>query len=233
MRVERDGVIHRVECTIEPVTPAPRGASAVSRLVPRPPAPCRRRGHRGRRLRRAARSPARSGKQGSPAGAADHRRAARANRPGIRAGHEELLSLNEELQSNNEELQASKEELQSLNEELLTVNRQLEERNVEFRLASGDLQNLIMSTDIPIIFLDRELRVRRFMPAATQLMRLVPRMSDARSSTSSSASTTRGAGPRRPDGPGEARPAHERSSHRRRSLVHPHRSPVSHPRGSH
>jgi len=90
------------------------------------------------------------------------------------ASTEELLSLNEELQSSNEELEASKEELQSLNEEMSTINRQLEEKHTELRTTYDDLTNLVTSTDIPIIFLDRALRVRRFTPAATRLMRLAP-----------------------------------------------------------
>ena len=90
-----------------------------------------------------------------------------------RASHEELLSLNEELQSSNEELEMSKEELQSLNEELTTINRQLEERNEELRVLSADLSNLLVSAGIPVLFLDRQFRVRRFTPACSQIMRIV------------------------------------------------------------
>jgi two-component system CheB/CheR fusion protein len=90
------------------------------------------------------------------------------------ASYEELLSLNEELQSSNEELEASKEELQSLNEELTTTNRQLEERNVELRTLTSDLDNLLLSAGVPTVFLNRELRVRRFTPAATGVLRIGP-----------------------------------------------------------
>ncbi|HVS62902.1 MAG TPA: CheR family methyltransferase [Thermoanaerobaculia bacterium] len=86
------------------------------------------------------------------------------------ASYEELLSLNEELQSSNEELEASKEELQSLNEELNTTNRQLEERNDELRTLTSDLDNLLSSADVPTVFLDRELRIRRFTPATAAVM---------------------------------------------------------------
>jgi two-component system CheB/CheR fusion protein len=88
------------------------------------------------------------------------------------ASYEELLSLNEELQSSNEELEASKEELQSLNEELTTTNRQLEERNEELRTLTSDLDNLLVSADVPTIFLDQELRVRRFTPGAAAVLRI-------------------------------------------------------------
>jgi two-component system CheB/CheR fusion protein len=90
-----------------------------------------------------------------------------------RASHEELLSLNEELQSSNEELEASKEELESLNEEMNTINKELEDKNSELREANADLQNLFTSSGIPTIFLDRELNVRRYTSAATEVMRLV------------------------------------------------------------
>lgn len=90
-----------------------------------------------------------------------------------RASHEELLSLNEELQSSNEELEMSKEELQALNEELTTVNHQLEARNEELRTLSADLNNLLVNADVPILFLDRDLCIRRFTPACTRMMRIV------------------------------------------------------------
>jgi two-component system, chemotaxis family, CheB/CheR fusion protein len=88
------------------------------------------------------------------------------------ASYEELLSLNEELQSTNEELEASKEELQCLNEELTTTNRQLEERNEELRTLTSDLDNLLTSANVPTVFLDRELRARRFTPATSAVLRV-------------------------------------------------------------
>jgi two-component system, chemotaxis family, CheB/CheR fusion protein len=90
-----------------------------------------------------------------------------------RASYEELVSLNEELQSSNEELETTKEEAQSINEELLTVNRELEDRNQRLHTVNADLENLLALTTIPTVFLDRQLRVRRFTPAAERVMRLV------------------------------------------------------------
>lgn len=90
------------------------------------------------------------------------------------ASHEELLSLNEEFQSSNEELETSKEELQSLNEELTITNRQLEEKNATLRTLTSDLNNFLVATDVPTLFLDLKLRIRRFTPACTQVMRIVP-----------------------------------------------------------
>jgi two-component system CheB/CheR fusion protein len=89
------------------------------------------------------------------------------------SSNEELLSMNEELQSANEELQTSKEELQSVNEELETVNAELKKKIEELARANSDLQNLFASTQIATVFVDRELRVTRFTPAATEVFRLI------------------------------------------------------------
>lgn len=91
----------------------------------------------------------------------------------LKSSNEELLSMNEELQSANEELQTSKEELQSLNEELETVNNELKFKVGELDGAYSDLQNLFLSTQVATIFLDRNLRIKRFTPPATDLFRLI------------------------------------------------------------
>ena len=92
----------------------------------------------------------------------------------MRSMNEEMQSTNEELQSTNEELITSKEELQSLNEELLTVNAELQKKIEEAAISQEDMRNLMNSTDIGIIFLDSDLRVRRFTPKATALVNLIP-----------------------------------------------------------
>jgi signal transduction histidine kinase len=92
----------------------------------------------------------------------------------VSASNEELMSVNEELQSSNEEMETSKEELQSLNEELTTTNGQLESKIAELEAAHNDLDNLLTSTNIATLFLDTNLRIRRYTPAATQLFRLIP-----------------------------------------------------------
>ncbi|HMC15463.1 MAG TPA: CheR family methyltransferase, partial [Albitalea sp.] len=92
----------------------------------------------------------------------------------LKVANEEAMSMNEELQSTNEELETSKEELQSVNEELTTVNHQLQEKVEELEGANNDLGNLLSSTHIPTLFLDRQLRIRRFTPAAKQLFNLIP-----------------------------------------------------------
>ncbi len=90
-----------------------------------------------------------------------------------RSANEELQSTNEELQSTNEELMTSKEEMQSLNEELQTVNAELQGKVEELSRASNDMRNLLDSTDIATLFLDRDLNVRRFTPQATQIIKLI------------------------------------------------------------
>ncbi len=91
----------------------------------------------------------------------------------MKAANEEVTSVNEELQSTNEELETSKEELQSLNEELTTVNAQLQNKMEEAQATSNDLTSLLSSTDIAVIFLDPQFRVRRFTPAVKDLVDLI------------------------------------------------------------
>ena len=87
-----------------------------------------------------------------------------------RAANEEITSVNEELQSTNEEMETGKEELQSLNEELSTVNHQLQAKLEELETANNDMRNLLASTDVGTVFLDRDLRIKWFSPAIKDLL---------------------------------------------------------------
>jgi two-component system CheB/CheR fusion protein len=89
-----------------------------------------------------------------------------------KASNEELQAMNEELRSAAEELETSKEELQSVNEELTTVNQELKVKIEELGLTNNDFQNLINSSDVGTIFLDRNLRVKMSTPAANQIFNL-------------------------------------------------------------
>jgi two-component system CheB/CheR fusion protein len=91
----------------------------------------------------------------------------------LRASNEEVMSANEELQSTNEELETSKEELQSLNEEMSTVNSQLREKVGELEGTTSDLDNLLTSTEMAVIFLDTSFRIKRFTAATTRLLNLI------------------------------------------------------------
>ncbi|MEI6682565.1 MAG: chemotaxis protein CheB [Bacteroidota bacterium] len=90
----------------------------------------------------------------------------------LKSTNEELQSTNEELQSTNEELTTSKEEMQSLNEELQTVNTELQCKISDFIRANDDMKNLLNSTEVATLFLDRELNVRRFTEQVTKIMKL-------------------------------------------------------------
>ncbi len=91
----------------------------------------------------------------------------------LKSSNEELQSSNEELQSTNEELETSKEELQSVNEELMTVNAELHNKIEELTAVNNDLNNLLVSTDVATIFLDLDLRIKRFTPPAKKIVDLI------------------------------------------------------------
>ena len=91
----------------------------------------------------------------------------------LKSANEELQSTNEELQSLNEEIETSKEELQSLNEELITINSELQNKNEELSVTNNDMKNLLDSIDIPTVFLDKNLCIKRFTVHATKLINLI------------------------------------------------------------
>ena len=92
----------------------------------------------------------------------------------LKASNEELQAMNEELRSATEELETGKEELQSVNEELITVNAELKHKVEEVSYANSNLNNLMASTDIATIFMDREGHIKRYTPRAVDLFNLIP-----------------------------------------------------------
>ncbi|MBN2885179.1 MAG: PAS domain-containing protein, partial [Chromatiaceae bacterium] len=92
----------------------------------------------------------------------------------LKSTNEEMQSVNEELQSTNEELETSKEELQSVNEELATVNAELQTKVADLSRANDDMNNLLAGTGVATLFVDDQLRISRFTPAMTQIIKLIP-----------------------------------------------------------
>jgi len=92
----------------------------------------------------------------------------------LKASNEELQSINEEYRSATEELETSKEELQSVNEELQTVNNELKNKLEEISHSHSDLENLMGATEIAMLFLDRELRIRHYTPGMQELFNIMP-----------------------------------------------------------
>ena len=91
----------------------------------------------------------------------------------LKSANEELQSLNEESQSTNEELETSKEELQSTNEELSTVNSELQIKIDELSRINDDMINLFNSSEIAIIFVNNDLKIRSFTKESTKLIKLI------------------------------------------------------------
>jgi two-component system CheB/CheR fusion protein len=92
----------------------------------------------------------------------------------LRVSNEEVMSSNEGLQSTNEELETVKEELQSANEELTTINEEVNNRNVELTQINNDFANLLSSTNIPVVVVGSDLRIRLHTPPAANTMNLLP-----------------------------------------------------------
>ena len=91
----------------------------------------------------------------------------------LKSSNEEMQSVNEELQSSNEELETSKEELQSVNEELATVNSELQIKVHDLSRSNNDMNNLLAGTGIGTVFVDHQLRILRFTPAASTIINLI------------------------------------------------------------
>lgn len=93
---------------------------------------------------------------------------------------EELCLNNEEYGAVNQNLLAHNEELHNINEALKAVNQELYVVNSEYQLKinelaelNEDINNLLRNTNIGVIFLDKELKIRKFTPAATIAINLI------------------------------------------------------------
>ncbi|MGB3533590.1 MAG: chemotaxis protein CheB [Microcoleaceae cyanobacterium] len=92
----------------------------------------------------------------------------------LETSNEEQQATNEELLASNEELQSTNEELQSVNEELYTVNTEYQSKIQELTRLNNDIDNLLRSTEIGVVFLDAALNIRKFTPAATRTINIKP-----------------------------------------------------------
>nr|WP_302504364.1 CheR family methyltransferase [Geoalkalibacter halelectricus] len=92
----------------------------------------------------------------------------------LQTSNEELQAANEELMAANEELQSTNEELHSVNEELYTVNAELEQKNKDLLELNRDHENLLVSMEAGTVYVDRDLRIRKFNPAITRFFKLLP-----------------------------------------------------------
>ncbi|MCO5170927.1 MAG: PAS domain-containing protein [Planctomycetes bacterium] len=92
----------------------------------------------------------------------------------METSNEELQATNEELVASNEELQSTNEELHSVNEELYTVNAEHQQKIAELLELTTDMDNLLSSTEVHTLFLDRDLRLRKFTPKVADTFNLLP-----------------------------------------------------------
>lgn len=91
----------------------------------------------------------------------------------LETSNEELQATNEELLASNEELQSTNEELQSVNEELYTVNSEYQSKLREMNILSADMDSLMYSIDMAVIYLDEHLNIRRFTSLATRIFNII------------------------------------------------------------
>ncbi|MCS6851501.1 MAG: PAS domain-containing protein [Gemmataceae bacterium] len=92
----------------------------------------------------------------------------------LETSNEELQATNEELVASNEELQSTNEELHSVNEELYTVNAEYQKKITELLELTSDMDNLLQSTQVHTLFLDRNLCIRKFTPCIAETFNLLP-----------------------------------------------------------
>lgn len=91
----------------------------------------------------------------------------------LEAARDTLSTGAEALQAAQSELQSVQEEMHSLHEELYALNRDHEEQMLEHAQLQVDMAALLESTQIGTIFLDAQMRVRRFTPKAARHFNLM------------------------------------------------------------
>lgn len=93
--------------------------------------------------------------------------AVEADSAGLQAAHDELASANEKLQSSNDQLHAA-------NQQLLAASAEKERKIAELTQLTDDMDNLLHSTEVGTIFLDRDLLIRKSTPTIAHAFQLLP-----------------------------------------------------------
>ena len=96
-----------------------------------------------------------------------------ATREDLQGAVRDLEIANEEQTAINEDAMSVNEGLRSTNEELSALNSRLHETVEQQRASSSDLQSILNSTDVATLFLDANLRIRFFTPAAKSLFNII------------------------------------------------------------
>ncbi|HRX84688.1 MAG TPA: PAS domain S-box protein, partial [Phycisphaerae bacterium] len=163
LSVRSEGDVHRVTLTVQPM-PKIGDDSPLFMVVFQEAGPPLRREE----------APATRSKEDANAIIEQLERELDSTRQDLEKSVQDLEAANEELKSSNEELLSMNEELQSANEELETSKEEVQAGHDALSQAHSDLENLLRSTDIAVIFLDEELLIRSYTPAATRIYNLIP-----------------------------------------------------------
>lgn len=87
---------------------------------------------------------------------------------------EELKTTIEELRSANRQLETALETASAANEEFGSANADLTQRLDKLARSHDDLNNLIASSDVATLFLDRKMRIQRYTPRIADLFNVIP-----------------------------------------------------------
>ena len=91
----------------------------------------------------------------------------------VRVSRDEMQIFQEEARCANEEMQSMNEELQSTNEELQMLNHELNVKVNDMSRLNNDMKNLLDSTELTTLFLDKALNVRLFTTGSNKIFKLM------------------------------------------------------------
>jgi two-component system, chemotaxis family, CheB/CheR fusion protein len=113
------------------------------------------------------------GKQSSGPALAQMERELEQARQEARITRDEMQTFEEEARCATEEMQSMNEELQSTNEELQMLNHELNVKVNDLSRLNNDMKNLLDSTELTTLFLDRALNVRLFTTGSNKIFKLM------------------------------------------------------------